>query len=146
MGSVLPLVCTTTGRVWNADLYPILSTANSGIYGVVIHPYLHLDDDSKGGGALQPGLPPREKGQGPTGWSTNASLQQAMVDLMRSDQGMEALMGLPFALRTVSEGNAATQTPLPPNLRMVVTEYNVMERCVQKHLRDTCFSQVWYSE
>ena len=117
------------GRAWNADLYPIVSAPGSSVDGVVIHPYLHLDDDSKGGGELQPGLPPRVKGEGPTGWSTNATLQQAMVDMMQSKKGMEALMGVPFALRSVAEGDAATQAPLPPNLRMVVTEYNVMERC-----------------
>eukprot|EP01052_Picozoa_sp_SAG31_P043575 SAG31_NODE_7305_length_1724_cov_1.775385_2_plen_268_part_00 len=118
----------TTGRVWNAHLYPIVSAAGSGVDGVVIHPYLHLDDDSKGGGMLQPGMPPRSKGDGPTGWSMNQSLQLAMEATMRSTKGMEALMGVPFALRSCAAGDAATQTPLPPNLRMVVTEYNVMER------------------
>jgi hypothetical protein len=62
---ILAVHCSTlTGRVWNADLYPIISAAGSGVDGVVIHPYLHLDDDSKGGGVLQPGLPPRVKGEG----------------------------------------------------------------------------------
>ena len=51
-----------------------------------------------------------------------------MEAMMRSTKGMEALMGVPFALRSCAAGDAATQTPLPPNLRMVVTEYNVMER------------------
>jgi hypothetical protein len=48
--------------------------------------------------------------------------------MMDSTAGMEALMGVPFALRTVADGDAATVAPLPPNLRMLITEYNVMER------------------
>ena len=72
-----------------------------------------------------------DAGEGPTGWSNESRHQLAMVRMMDSTAGMEALMGVPFALRTVADGDAATVAPLPPNLRMLITEYdsyNVVER------------------
>ena len=111
---------------WNAQLYSAVSV---NISAVSIHPYLHLDDDSRGGGPLQPGVPPRTSGEGPTGWSENATVQQLFIDeVLRSDSGMELLLGVPFWLATTALGNAATHARLPARLRMIVTEYNVMER------------------
>ena len=49
--------------------------------------YLHLDDDSIGGGVLQPGMPARSKGHGPTGWSNESSAQLAMVQMMEITAG-----------------------------------------------------------
>ena len=89
---------------------------------------MHLDDDSVGGGVLQPGIPARHKGEGPTGWSNDSRLQLGMAEMLSSVAGMEALMGLPFILRSCAEGDEATGAALPPNLKMVITEYNVMER------------------
>ena len=83
-------------------------------------------------------MPARQKGHGPTGWSNESSHQLAMVAMMESTAGMEALMAVPFALRTVAAGDAATVTPLPPNLRMLVTEYNVMERAGPVSLQAIC--------
>ena len=89
---------------------------------------MHLDDDSVGGGVLQPGIPARHKGEGPTGWSNDSRLQLNMAEMLLSVAGMEALMGLPFTLRSCAQGDEATGAALPPNLKMVITEYNVMER------------------
>ena len=116
------------GREWNAELYPVVAAAGSTVNGVVMHPYLHLGDDSVGGGTLQPLVPPRQKGEGPTGWSKNATVQRAMVSMLSTSDGMAALLGVPFALASIAQGDNATQVPLPSNLRMVITEYNVMER------------------
>jgi alpha-L-arabinofuranosidase len=44
------------GYEWNGQVY---STVSNDVDGVSIHPYLHLADDSKGGGPLQPLVPPR---------------------------------------------------------------------------------------
>ena len=89
-------------------------------------PYLHLGDDAAGGGVLQPLVPPRVKGEGPTGWSPNRTVQQAMVSLLSSAEGMGALLGVPFALRTLADGDAATQVPLPQGLELVITEYHLV--------------------
>ena len=53
-----------------------------------------------------------------------------MVDeVLRSDAGMELLLGVPFYLGGVASGDAATgRATLPSRLRLIVTEYNVMER------------------
>ena len=55
-------------------------------------------------------------------------MQRAMVSLLSTSAGMEALLGVPFALQTIASGDNATEVPLPGNLRLVITEYNVMER------------------
>jgi hypothetical protein len=114
------------GFLWNEQLYAALDPA--AVAGVTLHPYLHLGDAVTGEGPLQPGVGPRAKGEGPTGWSANATVQQLNVDLLRSNAGAEALLGVPFFVASSAAGNAATHTPLPPGLRMIVTEYNVMER------------------
>ena len=92
-----------------------------------MHPYLHLGDDRAGGGPLQPGVPPRATGEGPSGWASNASVQRLMVDeVLRSDAGMELLLGVPFYLQGVASGDAATgHATLPARLRLIVTEYNM---------------------
>ena len=54
---------TYRGHTWNAEVYRLVSAPGSCVDGVTIHPYLHLDDDSVGGGVLQPGLPARQKGE-----------------------------------------------------------------------------------
>ena len=114
------------GYLWNKLLYAKLDTGV--IHGVSMHPYLHLGDDTTGEGPLQPGVGPRAKGEGPTGWSANASVQQSNLDLLRSPLGAEGLLGVPFFVATSASGNAATHFPLPAPLRLVITEYNVMER------------------
>eukprot|EP00936_MAST-01D_sp_MAST-1D-sp1_P002946 g2946.t1 len=114
------------GYLWNKLLYANLDTGV--IHGVSMHPYLHLGDDTTGEGPLQPGVGPRAKGEGPTGWSANASVQQSNLDLLRSPLGAEGLLGVPFFVATSASGNAATHFPLPAPLRLVITEYNVMER------------------
>jgi hypothetical protein len=107
---------------WNAQLYALVST---DVDGVVMHPYLHLDSDFVGGGPLQPGVPPRVKGEGPTGWCANASVQQLFVDeVLKNDAAMGLLLGVPFFVASEAAGNAATRTKLPERLRMIVTEYN----------------------
>ena len=116
------------GRAWNSELYPVVAAPESTLYGVVMHPYLHLGNDTVGGGVLQPLVPPRQKGEEPTGWSTNATVQRAMASLLSSSAGMEALLGIPSSLSTLADGDLATQVRLPKNLRLVITEYNVMER------------------
>ena len=55
-------------------------------------------------------------------------MQQLNLALLRSDGGAEALLGVPFFVASSATGNAATHFPLPVGLRMIVTEYNVMER------------------
>ena len=113
-------------RSWNQELYAGVS---EDIDGVSIHPYLHLGDDFIGGGPLQPGVPPRAPGEGPIGWSHNASVQRRFVDeVLRSEQGMELLLGVPFFVAGEADGSIATHAKLPPRLRMIITEYNVMER------------------
>lgn len=119
---------TYRGRAWNKELYLVVGAAGSSVDGVVMHPYLHLGDDAVGGGTLQPLVPPRQKGEGPTGWSRNGTVQRAMASLLSTNEGMEALLGVPFALATIAEGDIATEVALPPSLRLVITEYNVMER------------------
>ena len=114
------------GYLWNQQVYAGLDT--SAVAGVTLHPYLHLGDATTGTGPLQPGLGPREKGEGPTGWSANATVQQLNLALLRSAGGAEALLGVPFFVRSSAQGNAATHFRLPAGLRMIVTEYNVMER------------------
>ena len=114
------------GFLWNKLLYAALDT--EFIHGVSMHPYLHLGDDATGEGPLQPGVGPRARGEGPTGWSANASVQQLNIDLLQSQQGAEGLLGVPFFVATIASGNAATHFPLPASLRLVITEYNVMER------------------
>eukprot|EP01051_Picozoa_sp_SAG22_P018683 SAG22_NODE_3217_length_1851_cov_1.808219_2_plen_111_part_01 len=51
-----------------------------------------------------------------------------MASLLGTPAGMEDLLGVPFALATLADGDNATEVPLPANLRLVITEYNVMER------------------
>ena len=50
------------------------------------------------------------------------------MDFLRSKSGIESLLGVPFFVATSAQGNAATHQKLPSNLRMIVTETNVMER------------------
>ena len=71
------MVLEDRANSWNKLLY---DSASSDICGVSIHPYLHLGDDFAGGGPLQPGVLPRTHGAGPTGWSTNATVQQLFID------------------------------------------------------------------
>jgi hypothetical protein len=55
------------------------------------------------------------------------------MDLLRSEEGMEALLGVPFFLNRTAAGDAATgHAKLPARLRMVITEYNMMERAVSR--------------
>ena len=62
---------------------------------------------------MQPGVLPRQKGEGPTGWATNASVQQLFVDqVLGSDEGMELLLGVPFFLATIASGDIATHATL----------------------------------
>ena len=118
---------TERGPSWNSELY---ASVNANVDGVTMHPYLHLGDDRAGGGPLQPGVPPRAAGEGPSGWASNASVQRRIVDeVLRSDAGMELLLGVPFYLGGVASGDAATgRATLPSRLRLIVTEYNMMER------------------
>lgn len=50
--------------------------------------------------------------------------------MLRSEAGTEGLLGVPFFVASLAAGNAATHWPLPRNksLRVLITEYNVMER------------------
>jgi hypothetical protein len=54
-----------------------------------------------------------------------------MVRLLKSEEGMEALFGVPFFVNTTTQGDRATHVALPARLKMVVTEYNIMERSVR---------------
>ena len=114
------------GYMWNGLVYSTLNT--KVVDGVTLHPYLHLDNTSGGNSPLQPGVPPRTKGQGPTGWFNSATVQQQNVDFLNSESGIEKLLGVPFFVATSALGNEATHQPLPADLRMIITETNVMER------------------
>ena len=116
------------GYQWNGLLYAALAP-DDDVDGVTLHPYLHLGDDKRDNDPLQPLVPARTKGDGPTGWTPNATVQQAMVDLLRTEKGLEALMGIPFFAATLAEAsNVATRAKLPSHLSMLITEWNVMER------------------
>ena len=54
------------GYLWNQQLYAGLTGLDAGgaVAGVTLHPYLHLGDSVTGTGPLQPGLAPRQKGEG----------------------------------------------------------------------------------
>jgi len=54
------------GYLWNQQLYAGLKGLDAGgaVAGVTLHPYLHLGDSVTGTGPLQPGLAPRQKGEG----------------------------------------------------------------------------------
>ncbi len=116
------------GYTWNGQVYETVDS--SKIHGVTLHPYLHLDDPKGGPAPLQPQVPPRQKGEGPTGWYNSSSVQQASVDLLRTVRGADMLFGVPPFLATLAAGNAATHQAIPAgsSLRIVVTEWNVMER------------------
>ena len=107
------------GFTWNSLVYATLNT--SVVDGVTVHPYLHLDNVSGGAAPLQPGVPPRQKGQGPTGWYNDSTVQQRVAEFYQSRAGIEALLGVPFFVRTTAQGNLATHTPLPAGLRMIIT-------------------------
>ena len=57
---------TDRGYAWNGLVYATVNTAF--VDGVTLHPYLHLDNPFGGSAPLQPSVPPRTKGEGPTGW------------------------------------------------------------------------------
>eukprot|EP00729_Bicosta_minor_P018458 gene18458-32957_t len=121
------------GSCWNTELYPLLS---ENIDGVVIHPYLHLTDPKTGGGPLQPGIPARTASEGPTGWYeyNDSKVQRLNADVIKSDSGAEMLFGVPFSLSTAAAGDVGTKTKLPDRFKMIVTEWNVMERGGPLHL------------
>ena len=114
------------GSCWNGELYPLLS---EDVDGVSIHPYLHLTDPKTGGGPLQPGVPARTSGEGPTGWYNDSSVQRRNADVIGSDAGLEALFGVPFVLATAAAGDVGTKTKLPDRLSMIVTEQVTAQHC-----------------
>ena len=101
---------------WNAQVYAALAAAPAATrpHGVVVHPYLHIASV--------------KNAMGGSGWSKNASAQQAQVDTLRTRAGAAALLGIPFFANATASGNAATHARLPASLRMLATEYNVMDR------------------
>ena len=117
---------TDRGYTWNGFVYSTVDT--SVVDGVTLHPYLHLDNPTGGAAPLQPGVPPRGKDDGPTGWYNSTKVQQDNVNFLRSDKGIEAVLGVPFFVATSAVGNMATHQPLPSDLRMIITETNMMER------------------
>lgn len=117
---------TYRGAAWNDELYAVLGAS---VDGVTMHPYLHLGDDEAGGGPLQPSVPPRAPGEGPSGWGPPAAQRAAVDEVLGTTNGTELLLGIPFFLSTMTQqANVATRAALPARLRLLVTEWNLMER------------------
>jgi len=117
---------TDRGFTWNGLVYAQADC--DYVDGVTLHPYLHLDNPKGGAAPLQPSVPARKKGEGPTGWYNSSAIQQTNVDFLNSELGTQQLLGVPFFLATSASGNHATHQPLPSTLRMIITETNVMDR------------------